>query len=127
MSGLTVDYAPRKGYLYAMVRGEYRLADAIGAYRQVLQSAARERIARILMDCTSMSGTPTMDERRDFALFMAEEQAKYSGFADGLQIAILVNAQAMDPGRYTQTVANNRGVRMRASESRQELLSWLGV
>jgi hypothetical protein len=68
-----------------------------------------------------------MDERRDFALFMAEEQSKYSAFGDGLQIAILVNAEAMDPGRYTQTVANNRGVRMRASESLQELLSWLGV
>jgi hypothetical protein len=33
----------------------------------------------------------------------------------------------MDPGRFTQTVANNRGVQMRASESLQELLSWLGV
>lgn len=33
----------------------------------------------------------------------------------------------MDAGYFTEAVANNRGVRMRASESVQELLSRLGV
>jgi hypothetical protein len=42
-------------------------------------------------------------------------------------VAILAVPPIMDPGRFTQAVANNRGVRLRASDSLQELLSWLGV
>lgn len=126
MSGMTVDFERRKGYLYALLRGTFDLAEAMGAYRQVLQTAARERMMRVLLDCTPMSGNPGIDERKEFGMFMAEEQAKYAALGD-LQVAILASAQAMDPGRYLQTVANNRGVRVRTSDSLQELLSWLGV
>jgi hypothetical protein len=120
------EFERRKGYLYAALRGEFEVAGAMTAYREVLQTAAREQALRVLLDCTAMSGNPTMDERREFGVFMAEEQAKYAGLGD-LQVGILASAQAMDPGRYLQTVANNRGVRVRTSDSLQELLSWLGV
>ena len=36
-------------------------------------------------------------------------------------------APLMDPNRYFQTVATNRGAQVRSSDSLQELLSWLGV
>ena len=63
-----------------------------------------------------------------FGTFLAEEQARVLGqLPDGPQLAILAVPPIMDPGRFTQAVANNRGVRMRASDSLQELLSWLGV
>jgi hypothetical protein len=42
-------------------------------------------------------------------------------------VAILAAPPIMDPGRFTQAVANNRGVRLRALDSLPELLSWLGV
>jgi hypothetical protein len=122
---VTVDIERRRDYLYAMLRGEFALAEAMSAYRQLLQTVARERAIRVLLDCTPMTGKPTTDERRELGLFMAEEQAR-SGLAE-LRIAILASAQAMDPGRYLQMVANNRGARLRTSDSLQELLSWLGV
>jgi hypothetical protein len=121
-----VDFERRKGYLYAALRGDFDLAGAMNAYREVLQAAAREHALRVLLDCTALGGNPTMDERREFGAFMAEEQAKY-GALGALQVAILASPQAMDPGRYLQTVANNRGVRLRTSDSLTELLSWLGV
>lgn len=123
---MRAEFERRKGYLYAALRGDFEVAGAMTAYREVLQTAAREQALRVLLDCTAMSGNPTMDERREFGLFMAEEQAKYAGLG-GLQVGILASTQAMDPGRYLQSVANNRGVRVRTSDSLQELLSWLGV
>lgn len=123
---MRAEFERRKGYLYAALRGDFDLAGATTAYREVLQTAAREHSLRVLLDCTAMSGNPTMDERREFGVFMAEEQAKY-GRLGNLQVGILASAQAMDPGRYLQAVANNRGVRLRTSDSLQELLSWLGV
>jgi len=52
---------------------------------------------------------------------------KASQFPARPQLAIYAIAPLMDPNRYTQIVATNRGAQVRASDSLQELLSWLGV
>jgi hypothetical protein len=80
----------------------------------------------MLIDSTRVTGEMTVSDRMAFGSFMADEQARMMGQLPAApQVAILAVPPIMDPGRFTQTVANNRGVRMRASESLQELLSWL--
>ena len=68
------------------------------------------------------------NDRLEFGAYMASAQdgvrARLPG---GPQVAILAVPPIMDPGRFTQAVANNRGVRMLASDSLEELRSWLGV
>lgn len=119
---------PRIGYLYAAVSGRFALAEAQSGYSGLLQAAARYRLARMLMDCTRVTGEMTVADRLAFGTFMAEEQQRMlAQLPHAPQVAILAAPPIMDPGRFTQAVANNRGVRMRASESLQELLSWLGV
>lgn len=119
---------PRLGYLHATVSGAFDLAHALSGYRAVLQEAARYRLPRMLLDCTRVTGEMTVADRLAFGSFMAEEQQRVlSHLSEPPQVAILALPPIMDPGRFTQSVANNRGVRMRASESLQELLSWLGV
>jgi len=119
---------PRVGYLYATVSGGFDLAEAQAGYRGLLQAAARYRLARLLMDCTRVTGEMTVADRLAFGTFMAEEQQRMLGqLPEAPQVAILAAPPIMDPGRFTQAVANNRGVRMRASESLLELRSWLGV
>jgi len=128
LTPLHVDIEPRRGYLYVRFSGPYSTAAACTAYTQTLQGAARHRETRILIDCTAVSGPMTTVDRRDFGQFMAEEQVRMSGqLAAPPQVGILVTSALMDPNRFTQVVANNRGVRMRSSESLQELLSWLEV
>ena len=119
---------PRLGYLYATVSGPFTLAPALSGYRTVLQEAARYGVARMLLDCTRVTGEMTVADRLAFGTFMAEEQQRMAAqLPEAPQVAILAVPPIMDPGRFTQSVANNRGVRMRASDSLQELLSWLGV
>lgn len=128
LGGVEFDVEPRVGYLYAKVSGSFDLAGAQVFYRRMLQIAARQRQSRMLLDCTGVTGEMTVADRLAFGSFMAEEQQHMLGqLAEAPQVAILAVPPIMDPGRFTQTVANNRGVRMRASESLQELLSWLGV
>jgi hypothetical protein len=118
----------RPGYVYALLSGGFDIESAKSIYRGILQVAAGQRQPRILMDATRITGEMTMNDRLAFGSFMAEEQAGILGaLPGGPQVAILAAPPIMDPGRFTQAVANNRGVRMRASESLQELLSWLGV
>ncbi len=122
------DFEQRAGYLYVSLEGEFELASAQSMYRAALQAAAGRAEPRILLDSTRLRGTLSVEDRRQFGMFLAEEQSRQAALLrQPPQVAILAVPPIMDPGRFTQAVANNRGVRMRASESLQELLAWLGV
>ena len=118
----------RASYLHVALEGEFDQASARSMFRAALEAAAGRAEPRILLDSTRMGGTLSTEDRLQLGMFIADEQARQAGrFRQPPQIAILAVPPVMDPGRFTQTVANNRGVRMRASESLQELLAWLGV
>ncbi len=118
----------RAGYLYVALEGEFDHPSVQSMYRAVLQAAAARPEPRILLDSTRMRGSLTTEDRMHLGMFMAEEQTRQAAlFRQMPQVAILAVAPVMDPGRFTQTVASNRGVRVRTSDSLQELLAWLGV
>ena len=125
---MRLELEPRGGYVYATVSGEVELSEAQGLFRELLAGAARYGFPRILMDCTRVTGTWNPEDRMAFGTFMAAEQQRMAAqFGATPQVAILAVPPLMDPGRLTQTVANNRGARVRASDSLQELMSWLGI
>ena len=125
---LRFDVEPRVGYLYASLTGELTVSDAQATIRELLRAAAREKQPRILVDCSRLRGEWGPDERYAVGAFIADEVQRVAGqFPAFPRIAIYAVAPLMDPNRYTQTVATNRGAQVRASDSLQELLSWLGV
>lgn len=125
---LRFDIEIRVGYLHAAISGTFTLESAKEVFRGILRTAAGRGESRILMDCTRITGEMTVQDRLQFGMYMAEQQQLVlAQLPGGPQVAILAAPPIMDPGRFTQAVANNRGVRMRASESLQELLSWLGI
>jgi hypothetical protein len=124
----SVDIQPREGYLYAAVTGEYSLPQAQELYLHILRSALAHRVARVLIDCTRVAGAPLMSERRDFGIFQAEEHDRLrSRMDEELHIVILALPPFFDPSRYGESVAQNRGVKMKAVERLEDALLWLGV
>lgn len=125
---LHFDVEPRVGYLYVTVTGEIDVAGAQAVLAEMLGIAARAHQPRILLDCSRVAGTWGPDERYTVGSFIAAEmERRASEFPQRPQLAIYAVAPLMDPNRYTQTVATNRGALVRSSDSLQELLSWLGV
>ena len=125
---LQFDVERRVGYLYITVTGTIELASAEAAYREGLRQAVRLGCARLLVDMTRVTGAWPAEKRLLFGIYMADEQERMRGqFSEAPKIAILAVPPLMDPGRYTQAVANNRGVNMRTSENLAELVSWLGT
>src|SRR5438445_106264 len=111
---------PRVGYLYVTVSEQISLSGAQATFREMLDGAMRYGQSRILLDCTRVKGEWTAEDRFAFGVFVADEHKRAADqFAQSLQLAVYAIAPLMDPGRYTQTVANNRGARMRASDSLQ--------
>jgi hypothetical protein len=119
---------PRRGYLYVTISGELDLAGAETALAEVFGIAAHAHQSRILLDCSRVAGEWGPDERYTVGSFIAAEmERRASQFPERPRLAIYAVAPLMDPNRYTQTVATNRGALVRTSDSLQELLSWLGV
>ena len=123
-----LEVEPRVGYLYITLTGGLSLAAAQSAFGELLAAAARQGQPKILIDCSRVHGDWTPADRYAFGAFLATEVQRMAGqFPSFPRIAIYAVAPLMDPSRYTQTVATNRGAELRASDSMQELTSWLGV
>jgi len=126
---LTVDIEPREHYLRATVSGAYSLRAAQDAYDQAVKTAVALGHTRILIDATGVSGAPTQDERYMLGLFVAAEQRVLAARtpAVSVQVAVLGRRPLVDPDRFGETVAVNRGANVKVSEQLAEALAWLGV
>ncbi len=125
---LRFETEPRRGYLYVTVTGQLDVAGAEAALAELFGVAARAHQPRILLDCSRAGGTWGPDERYAVGAFIAAEMERRANqFPERPRLATYAVAPPMDPNRSTQTVATNRGALVRASDSLQELLSWLGV
>jgi hypothetical protein len=126
---LRVDFETHKNYLRAIVSGEYNLRGAQDVYDQAIKIAVAGGQSRLLLDASRVTGAPTQDERYMLGLFVAAEQrilASRTPPAD-VQVAVYGRQPLIDPERFGETVAVNRGAKVKVSEHLDEALSWLGV
>jgi hypothetical protein len=127
---LTVDnIESRRGYLHATVSGEFSLRFAQSIYDRVVQQAVQLGLPRVLIDARNVTGKPSQEERYAFGLFVATEQRLLTARSPelALQVAVLGRQPLIDPQRFGETVAVNRGAKFKESEHLDEVLSWLGV
>lgn len=126
---LRVELESRKHYLRAAVSGAYSLRAAQDVYDQVVKAALANGHTRALIDASGVSGVPTQDERYMLGLFVAAEQRILASKTPQLtvQVAVFGHRPLIDPDRFAETVAVNRGAKVKVSERLDEALAWLGV
>jgi hypothetical protein len=126
---LTIDIESRKHYLVATVSGQYSLRGAQEAYDRAIKAALPLGHTRILIDTQGITGAPSQDERYALGLFVATEQRLLAAKTPPLyvQIAVYGRQPFIDPQRFGETVALNRGAKVKVSERLDEALTWLGV
>jgi hypothetical protein len=125
---LTVDIEPRPHYLYAAVSGEFSVLGAQAAYDQAVQAALPLAQTRILIDARYVTGQPSQEDRYALGLFVATEQRLLAARASVVpRVAILGHRPLVDPERFGETVAVNRGAKVKVSERLEEALVWLGL
>ena len=126
---MRVDFEPRKNYLRAVVSGDYNLRAAQDIYDQAIKIAVAGGQTRILIDASRVTGAPTQDERYMLGLFVAAEQRILASRTPPAEVQVVVygSQPLIDPERFGETVAVNRGAKVKVSEHLDEALSWLGV
>jgi len=126
---LTVHLESRKRYLRATVSGAYSLRRAQDVFDEAVRAALAAGHSRILIDASGVTGAPTQDERYILGLFVAAEQRILAAKIPPLEVhlAIYGRPPLIDPNRFGETVAVNRGAKVKVSEQIEEALAWLGV
>lgn len=68
----------------------------------------------------------TTYERYDIATYIANLAMPHNE-TSRIQIAVVGNPPLIDPNRFGETVAKNRGLNIKVSNEIDEVLEWLGV
>ena len=112
----------------AKLSGAFSLQRGRECFLEML--AAMEKYANPvgLVDALNVTGEIQIVERFDIALFFAEEMRKFNLAHKELgilRIAFVMKPPILDPERFGETVAINRGANVKACETIEEAMPWL--
>jgi len=116
-------------FLYVRTKGEFSLEEAQENFIAMLQAVAQHKVKKVLMDGREVTGEPETMERFFYSEFAAESVMKFAkhGVSLATQFAYVLEEPVLDPNRFGETVAVNRGVLMKAFDTLEEARQWLKV
>jgi hypothetical protein len=126
---VTIEADYDAGCLHAVVRGEFSLEEAQRTFLQVLEVIVRDRLYRVLLEGLEVTGEPTTIERFYYGKFAAAAVA-VSTARDATvspRFAYVLKYPVLDPTRFGETVAVNRGMNTKAFEHLEAARRWLGL
>ena len=122
----------RKSYIYVKISGQISLTNPSGwrkiksARLNVVDSIKKNNIYKLLIDCRDLSVKLSMINRFLIANFFVEENLKLiAGQSPLIKITFVGNRSLIDPGKFGETVARNRGLHGLVTDNMQEALQWL--
>lgn len=125
---LSLRVEPRGTYLCAVVTGPFDLAELQGSFLRVLDACAQHRLSQLLVDGRGVYGRMSTGERYQWAAFAAEaHQAHLAAGNPPLRLAVLARQELIDPQRFGESVARNRGMDTKATTDPAEAAAWLGI
>src|SRR5215472_1447220 len=99
--------------LYGKGSGEFSLAEAERTFLEIVEEVERQKVGgKVLLDGRGVEGDPKMIERFYYGEFAARTVAEYvvrNGCASP-EFAYVLHVPMLDPNRFGEMVALNRGV-----------------
>jgi hypothetical protein len=122
---MPVDFKMKKkgDYLLVTCQGAYDGTGLKDVHQKALDCAVKEDLRAILVDTTGLHGhAPTAMERFDFGAAIADMQRRNRS---AIWIAFVGKEPLVDPGRFGETVAVNRGGFAKVFEDVDEAAAWI--
>jgi hypothetical protein len=116
--------------LFVASTGEFSLEEAKRIFLEVLDAAARHQSAKVLLDGRGIVGELSNIQRFFYGEFVAQAIGRFrehSGFRAAPQFAYVLAEPVLDPLRFGETVAVNRGVYVKTFDNLDNALGWLGL
>jgi len=127
--GMTQEIHAELEFLHVDAMGNFSLAEAKRLFLEMLDAIARHQSKKVLLDGRKLTGNIETIERFYYAEFAAHEviEAAHQGVSPSTQFAYVLREPILDPQRFGETVAVNRGVLAKAFDNLEPALSWLGI
>lgn len=117
------------GFLHVRATGEFSLVEAKRTFVEVIEAVARNKVGKVLFDGRALAGNPELMERFYYGEFAAKTVEDFTscGVSFATQFAYVLEVPVLDRGRFGETVAVNRGMRVKTFENPFDGLRWLGI
>jgi hypothetical protein len=109
--------------------GEFSLQEAKRTFLEMLEAVARYKVEKVLFDGRRLTGDPKTMERFYYGEFAADSVFKFRdrGVSPASKFAYVLKEPVLDPRRFGETVAVNRGMYVKAFDNLEDAFGWLGI
>ncbi len=115
-----------KGILNAVFTGSYTLEEAKRTFLSLIEEVKKHRASKVLVDGRTVTGKPTTMERFYYGEFCAAEVLKLVNKHSLIpKFAFILQEPVLDPGRFGENVAVNRGMNVKMFDNIDEAQAWL--
>lgn len=131
MPGLTISLRVDRDrqLLNVVYSGPFDLSDAQRTFHDILAALAEHKLKRVLVDGRQITGDLQPLERFYYSKYVADAvaQAVNRNKIEVPSFAYVLQEPVLDPNRFGETVAVNRGMRIKAFDNLKQAEGWLGV
>ena len=122
--GIGIEVRVEPGHIYLQCKGTYSLAGAKRVFQSAVDSALESDRSRVLVDVFGITGNIPMIDRYEVAVFLAEYIIAQA-LGKIRRIVVVGHEPPIDPDRFGETVAVNRGVNLGVATSIDEAFELL--
>lgn len=110
-------------FLRVCVSGIFSLANANKACVEMFKAVEQHKAMEVLVDCRHLAGSPSTMERFEHSEFGAARMIDFSAWIT--RFAYVGMPPLIDPQKFGETVAVNRGVKIKVFTNIEDALRWL--
>jgi hypothetical protein len=124
-----LEIRPDADLLRVSATGDFSLEEAKRTFLEIMEAAALYRTKQVLFDGRTVTGSPQTIERFYYGEFAAQTVAQYQerGVSPATPFAYVLKEPVLDHEKFGETVAVNRGMRVRVFDKLEEALKWLAT
>jgi hypothetical protein len=126
---ITLQVDPDRRLLHVLYSGSFTLAEAQTNFGEILAALVEHKLKKVLIDGRQIEGNPEPLERFYYGRYVADAvaQAINRSRIEVPRFAYVLEHPVLDPKRFGETVAINRGMRVKAFDNMSQAEWWLGV
>jgi hypothetical protein len=127
--GMLLQINPESGLLNVVATGDFSLPEAKRTFLELLEAMVQHRSNKVIVDGRRLTGEPELMERFYFSSFAADMVIQYyaRGVLVGTPFAFVLTEPVLDPNRFGETVALNRGMNVKVFHTPEQAFHWLGI
>jgi hypothetical protein len=127
---MDLEMSAEAGVLHVTAMGEFSLEEAKRTFVDMMNAVAQHKVEKVSFDGRGIEGQPETIERFYFGQFAAGTVVSHCLLklcAISPTFAYVLKEPVLDPGRFGENVAVNRGMRVKAFDNVKEARTWLGI